>query len=153
MIVMGSAQDIMQTFADKEIRVHFNSYNGWECKKAPSPVTRDPVFLISRDIRGRKETVALLVSFDAEPSVTALTAVSAGYTGRKGLKGRYLLVPKDADVSAVPKDIHILSMNAFGFADGELVWLAKKKGARHYAQPEETVAAAAAGPVCEPHAA
>jgi hypothetical protein len=153
MIIMGSAQDIMQTFADKEIRTHFSIYDGWECRKAPSPATRDTAFLLSRDVRGKKETVALLVSFDEEPSVTALAAVSAGFHGRNALKAQYLLVPQAADVSAVPKGIKVLSMNAFGFADGQLVWLTKKQNVKHYAQPEAPAKPADATPACEPHAA
>ena len=150
---MGSAQDIMQTFADKEIRAHFSSHDGWTRQQVPSPSSRNPVFLISRDIRGRKETVALAVSFDDEPSVTSLAAVSAGYKGRNALKGQYLLVPRDANVSEVPKNIRVLSMNAFGFIEGQLIWLTKKKGVKHYIEPEMPAKAIAAGTACEPHAA
>jgi hypothetical protein len=153
MINMGSAQDIMQTFANKEIRAQFRDHDGWECKQVPSPGTRDAVFFLSRDVRGKKETVALAVSFDEEPSVTTLAAVSAGHKGRNALKAQYLLVPKAADVSAVPKEIQVLSMNAFGFVEGKLVWLTKKKNAKHYVQPEEPAKAEAAVPACEPHAA
>jgi len=153
MISMGSAQDIMQTFADREIRAHFSPFDGWECQKAPSPATRDTVFLLTRDVRGKKETVALAVSFDEEPSATALAGIAAGHTGRHALKGQYLLVPKEANVSAVPGHIRILPMSAFGFSDGELIWLTKKKGVKHYTQPEMPAKAAAAGQACEPHAA
>jgi hypothetical protein len=153
MINMGSAQDIMQTFAYKEIHAQFRDHDGWVCQQVPSPGTRDTVFFISRDVRGKKETVALAVSFDEEPSVTALAAVSAGHKGRNALKAQYLLVPKAADVSSVPKEIQVLSMNAFGFVEGKLVWLTKKKNAKHYVQPEEPAKAEAAVPACEPHAA
>ena len=153
MINMGSAQDIMQTFAYKEIRAQFRDHEGWECRQVPSPGTRDTMFFLSRNVRGRKETVALAVSFDEEPSVTALAAVSAGHKGRNALRAQYLLVPKAADVSAVPKEIHVLSMNAFGFVEGKLVWLTRKKNAKHYAQPEEPAKAESAVPACEPHAA
>jgi hypothetical protein len=153
MITMGSAQDIMQTFADREIRMHFSHFDGWECQKAPSPATRDTVFLLTRNVRGKKETIALGVSYDEEPSVTALAAVSAKYTGRNALKAQYLLVPKDANAASVPGHIRVLSMSAFGFSNGELIWLTKKKGAKHYIQPEAPAKAVAAGPACEPHAA
>jgi hypothetical protein len=153
MINMGSAQDIMQTFANKEIRAQFRDHDGWECKQVPSPGTRDAVFFLSREVRGKKETVALAVSFDEEPSVTALAAVSAGHKGRNALKAQYLLVPKAADVSAVPKEIQILFMDAFGFVEGKLIWLTKKKNAKRYQQPEEPAKAEAAVPACEPHAA
>jgi len=153
MINMGSVHDVMQTFAYKEIRAHFRDHDGWECQKVPSPGTRDEVFFITREVRGKKEVVALAVSFDEEPAVAALAAVSAGHKGRNALKAQYLLVPKAADVSAVPKEIQILSMNAFGFVEGKLVWLTKKKNAKHYAQPEAPAKTEAAVPACEPHAA
>jgi hypothetical protein len=97
--------------------------------------------------------VALAVSFDEEPSVTSLAAMAAGHTGRNALKAQYLLVPKAADVTAVPKGIQIISMNAFGFVEGELVWLTKKKNAKHYVQPEEPAKAGSATTACESHAA
>jgi hypothetical protein len=157
MINMGSAHDIMQTFANKEIRAHFRDHDGWECRPVPSPGTRDATFFLSRDVRGRKETVALAVSFEEETSVAALAAVSAGHKGHNALKAQYLLVPKAADVSAVPKEIQVLSMDAFGFVEGKLVWLTKKKNAKRYPQrypqPEEPAKAEAAVSACEPHAA
>jgi len=153
MISMGSAQDIMQTFANREIRAHFSPFDGWECQRAESPATRDTVFLLTRDVRGKKESIALAVSFDEEPSVTALAGIAAGHTGRHALKSQYLLVPKEANVSSVPGHIRVLSMNTFGFSDGELIWLTKKKGVKHYTQPEMPAKAMAANPACEPHAA
>lgn len=150
---MGSAQDIMQTFASREIRVHFSPFDGWECQKAPSPATRDSVFLLTRDVRGKRETIALAVSFDEEPSAIALAGIAAEHTGRHALKGQYLLVPKDANVSSVPGHIRILPMSAFGFSDGELIWLTKKKGVKHYAQTEMPAKVVVAGTACEPHAA
>lgn len=153
MISMGSAQDIIQTFANREIRAHFSPFEGWECQRTPFPATRDTVFLLTRDIRGKKETVALAVSFDEEPSVTALAGIAVGHTGRHAIKGQYLLVPKDANVSAVPGHIRILPMSTFGFSDGELIWLTKKKGVKHYPQPEMPAKARVIGTKCEPHAA
>jgi hypothetical protein len=79
--------------------------------------------------------------------------MAAGHKGRNALKAQYLLVPQAADVSAVPKEIQVISMNAFGFVEGKLIWLTKKKNAKHYAQPEEPAKAGSATPICEPHAA
>ena len=77
MIKMGSAHDIMQTFAYKEIRAHFREYDGWECRQVPSPCVRDITCILSREVRGRKETAALAVSYDEEPSMLSLEAVAA----------------------------------------------------------------------------
>jgi hypothetical protein len=54
--------------------------------------------------------------------------------------GRYLLVPQNADVSHVPAGIHILTMEAFGFTNGKLTWLTKKKNTMRYPQKESTPA-------------
>jgi hypothetical protein len=88
-----------------------------------------------------------------EPSAIALAGIAAEHTGRHALKGQYLLVPKDANVSSVPGHIRILPMSAFGFSDGELIWLTKKKGVKHYAQTEMPAKVVVAGTACEPHAA
>jgi hypothetical protein len=152
MINMGSAHDIMQTFAYKEIRTHFRDYEGWECREVPSPSTRDITCILSRAVRGRKESAALVVSYDEEPSMLSLEAVTAS-VNRKNLKGQYLIVPKAANVSAIPKPVHVINMEAFGFVEGKLVWLTKKRNAKHYPQPEELATAGAAVSACEPHTA
>ncbi|MFA6364420.1 hypothetical protein [Methanoregula sp.] len=149
---MGSAHDIMQTFAYKEIRAHFREYDGWECKEVPSPSTRDMTCILSREVRGRKESVALVVSYDEEPSTLSLEVLAASLNG-KALKGQYLIVPKAANVSAIPEPVHVITMDAFGFVEGKLVWLTKKKNAKHYPQPETPAKAEAAVSACEPHVA
>ncbi|MDD1701969.1 MAG: hypothetical protein LUQ31_03170 [Methanoregula sp.] len=150
---MGSAQDVMQTFAQKEIRAHFRDFDGWECRQVPSPRARDMACILTREVRGRKEIVALAVSYDEEPSLIAVDTVAAPLKGNRAFKGKYLIVPKDANVSAVPGDIRILYMEAFGFVEGTLLWLTKKKNVKHYSQPEEQAAARGAPAACEPHVA
>jgi hypothetical protein len=153
MINMGSAQDVMQTFSQKEIRTHFRECEGWECRQVPSPRARDMACILTREIRGRKETIALAVSYDEEPSLLAVDAVASALNGNRAFRGKYLIVPKAADVSAIPKEIRIIYMESFGFVEGNLIWLTKKKNAKHYPQPEEPVAASATPAACEPHAA
>jgi hypothetical protein len=152
MINMGSAHDIMQTFAHKEIRAHFRGDDGWECRQVQSPYTRDITCILSREVRGRKEIAALAVSYDEEPSTLSLEAVTASLNA-KHLKGQYLIVPKAANVSAIPKPVQIIPMEAFGFVEGKLVWLTKKKNAKRYPQPEEPAKAETAASACEPHTA
>ncbi len=152
MINMGSAHDIMQIFAYKEIRTHFKECDGWECRQVPSPCVRDITCVLSREVRGRKEAMALAVSYDEDPSMLALEAVAASLT-RKSLNGQYLIVPKAANVSAIPKAVHIISMESFGFVDGRLVWLARKKNAKRYPQTEEAIEMSAVSAACETHMA
>jgi hypothetical protein len=152
MINMGSVHDIMQTFAYKEIHAHFREYDGWECRPVPSPRVRDITCILSREVRGRKETAALVVSYDEEPSMLSLESVAASLNA-KHLKGQYLIVPKSANVSAIPKPVQVIPMETFGFVEGKLVWLTKKKNAKHYTHPEEPAKAESVVSACEPHAA
>jgi hypothetical protein len=43
-----------------------------------------------------------------------------------------MLVPKNADVTSVPQDIGVITMSSFGYDDGKLVWLTKKKNAKTF---------------------
>ena len=90
-INMGSAHDIMQTFAHKEIHAHFREFDGWKCRQVLSPIARDVTYILSREVRGRKECVTIAVSYDEEPSTLPLEALAATV---KDLKGQYLVVPR-----------------------------------------------------------
>ena len=121
---MGSSRDIMQTYAEKEVRAHFKKCDGWECRQVPSPYVRDMTCILSREVRGRKETVVLAVSYDEEASTLSLEAVAASLN-RKSLNGQYLIVPKASDVSAIPKPVQVIFMESFGYVDDRLVWLSR----------------------------
>jgi len=149
---MGSEHDIMRTFAVREIHTHFRENDGWEFREVPSPVTRDMAFILSREMQGRKEYVTLVVSYDEKPSLLPLEALFATVKV-KSLKGQYLILPKAANVSAIPEPVKVIVMESFGFVDGKLVWLTKKKNAKHYSQPEKPAKAGSAGPACESHTA
>jgi len=152
MINMGSVHDVMQTFAFRAIRTHFRENEGWECRQVLSPVTGNMTCIISREVWGRKEIVTLAVSYDEKPSMLPLEVLAATVKG-KDLKGQYLVVPKAANVSAIPEQVHVLFMEAFGFVDGKLVWLTRKKNSMHYPQPEAPAKAEATASACEPYTA
>ena len=149
---MGSAHDIMQTFAYKEIRAHFRDYDGWGCRQVQLPIVHDMTCILSRDVRGRKEVVALAVSYDEEPSMLPLETLAASLKG-KDLKGQYLVVPKAANVSAIPQSAKVHFMESFGFMDGKLVWLTRKKNAKQYPHSEAPVKTGTPVSVCEIHMA
>jgi len=148
---MGSSKDIMQTFAQKEIRAHFKAWDGWSCREVPSPYRRDMTFILSRDVRGRTENVALAVSYDEDPSTLALEALVASMKG-KAPKGQFLIVPNAAVVSGIPKTVQVIFMESFGFVEGKLVWLTKKKNAKHYVPPEAPAMVETTPIVAEPNA-
>lgn len=149
---MGSTHDVMQTFAQKEIRAHFQDCDGWECREVASP-TEDMTCILTREIRGRKEIIALAVSYNEEPSLLAVDSAAAPVAKNRGYKGRCLLVPKAAIVSAIPKEIRVMYMESFGFIEGNLTWLTKKKNVKHYPQPEQVASGRGAATACEPHIA
>jgi hypothetical protein len=146
---MGVATDIMQTFALREIRSHFRESEGWECRQEPSPVSDSMTFILSREQRGRKEIIPLAISYEGSPSLFPLEHMTARMNGKK-LAGKCLLVPKGADITALPGDIRVLFMDSFGFVDDRLVWLTKKKNAKQYPRPEVPAAAGTAAPVNQP---
>jgi hypothetical protein len=149
---MGVATDIMQTFATKEIRSCFRESDGWECRQESSPVPGAMTFVLSREIRGKKQIIPLAVSYEHEPTLFPLEHLVGTMKGKR-LTGKCLLVPKGADVTALPGDIRVLFMDSFGFVDERLVWLTKKKNAKQYLPAEVPAAAEPATPVSQPHAA
>ncbi len=149
---MGVATDIMQTFAAREIRSHFRESEGWECRQEPSPVPGSMAFILSREVRGRKEVIPLAVCYEETPSLFPLEYLTSTINVKK-LTGKYLLVPKGTDVTALPGDIRVLFMDSFGFIDERLVWLTKKKNAKQYPRPEAPVTSGSATPASEPHTA
>jgi hypothetical protein len=152
MIVMGVATDIMQTFAAKEIRTHFRECEGWECRQEPSPVPGAMTFVLSRESRGKKQIIPLAVSYELAPTLFPLEHLVGTMKGKR-LTGKCLLVPKGADITALPGDIRVLFMDSFGFVDERLVWLTKKKNAKQYPQTEAPVATGAATSASAPHMA
>jgi hypothetical protein len=137
---MGSMTDIMQTFAERDIRSLFSSFDGWECHPVPNSVM---AYRITRNLRGQRQNVYLAVSFDLIPDPAGIAALEALGKGDRAKKGSCLLVPQGTDISCVPSSIKVLPMTAFGFIDEELRWITKKKGAVRYATEAAPAAAAA----------
>ena len=133
---MGSAHDIMQTFASKDLHAQFPDYDGWNWKILPTPNSGNPVYRVSRYYHGQQQEAILAVSIEFRPSAGSLAALNSVTTNNGNRIGRYLLVPQGADVTCVPAGIGILSMTAFGFSGEKLVWLTKKKNAIRYPPKE-----------------
>jgi hypothetical protein len=146
---MGVATDIMQTFATREIRSRFWESEGWKCRQESSPITGTMTFILSRELRGRKQIIPLAVSYEETPSLFPLDLLTASMNGKK-LAGKCLLVPKGADVTALPGDIRVIFMDSFGFVDDRLVWLTRKKNAKQYPRPEAPADTGAAAPASQP---
>ena len=131
---MGSAHDIMQTFAGRDLHAQFPEREGWEWKVLPAAESGMVMYRVFRgDIHRYKEAV-LAVSFESTPSEESIAALTAIPNGNH--TSRYLLVPQGADASRVPAGIHILTMASYGFTGGKLTWLTNKKNALRYPPKE-----------------
>ncbi len=135
---MGSAYDIMQTFAYKDLHTQFSDYDGWNWTIIPATHNGNVIYRVSRYYHSQKQEAILTVSFEPQPSAGSVTALTSASTNSH--TGCYLLVPQGTDVSSIPAGISILIMTAFGFSDGKLVWLSKKKNAMHYPSKESACA-------------
>ena len=129
---MGSSKDVMELFAERDIRRVFSGYDGWKV----TPVTASPYagrfFRVSRNKWVGEEVALIAVSFDRTPDEDLINALDTLPNGQGSKTKKYLLTPQAADTSAIPPHVRILLMNAFAFAEGKLVWLTKKKNARTF---------------------
>jgi len=140
-IHMGSQKDVMELFAERDLRQVFSGFDGWTI--TPAPVSRSPgcFYRATRSKWAGDEIAFVGVSFVPESldeSVNALDILANGQ-GKKIKK--YLLVPQATDTSGVPPHVRIMHMTAFSFVDGNLVWLTNKKNAKKIVPPERPVAA------------
>lgn len=137
---MGSAHDIMQTFASKDLHAQFPEYDGWEWTILPGFNSGNLMYRVFRNYHYNLQESFLAVSFDPKPSAGCIGALTSVVTDTQKRTGRYLLVPQGTDTSGIPPGIGILTMTSFGFSGGKLTWLSKKKNAACYPQKENVPA-------------
>lgn len=126
---MGSSKDIMDLFAERDIRQLFSEYDGWRVTSISTPRSAGRFYRISRTRWPDEEVAFIAVSFDPVPQEEFIRALDLLPDGHGSRTKKYLLTPQAADTSSVPPHIPILMMNAFAFTGGELIWLTKKKNA------------------------
>jgi len=136
---MGSSKDVMELFAERDIRQFFSEYNGWNVAPVAGSPSPGRFYRIFRHKWEGDEVAFIAISFDLVPKEEIFSALDTLPDGKGSRTKKYLLTPQAADTSAVPPHIRILPMNAFAFAEGNLVWLTKKKNAKRFV-PEEAVA-------------
>ena len=129
---MGSAQDIMKTFAGMDIRAAFSEKDGWTCTRIAERNSSGTLYLLSRNLPWKHETAALYALFDAAMIPEGIHQLDTIRREGRETVQKYLLVPQNTDVSAVPPEIQVLFMHAYGLTEGRLVWLTKKKNAVRY---------------------
>lgn len=135
---MGSLKDVMEIFAERDIRQHFSEYNGWNIAPVEGTKPAGRFYKITRGKWVGVETVFIAVTFDQVPQDEFVGVLDTLADGQGSAAKKYLLTPQAADTSEVPPHIRILLMNAFAFNEGNLVWLTKKKNAMCYPPKEST---------------
>jgi hypothetical protein len=137
---MGSSKDVMELFAERDIRQMFSEHEGWNVVPLPGTQPAGRFFQITRGKWNGVEVAYVAISFDRVPDEEFINALNVMSNGQGSKTKKYLLTPQAADTSVVPHNIRILLMNAFAFSEGQLVWLTKKKNAKRFVQ-EQAVAA------------
>ena len=127
---MGSQRDVMNLFAERDIRQVFSSYDGWKVAPVAGLPSAQRVYRAERGNWGREEVAFISISFDPVPRDEAINALDIVPNGQRPHPKKYLLTPQAADTSLVPPHIRVLPMHAFAYAQGQLVWLTRKKNAR-----------------------
>lgn len=137
---MVSAPDIMESSARKDLNLQFPDYDEWEWKNLPDLNSTNLMNRVSRFYPDCQEEAIVAAIFDPNPSTGSIASLSSLPTNIQSPIVRYLLVPKDADLSGIPTDIGILTMKSLGFSSGKLIWRAKKENAFRYPSKDSVCA-------------
>ncbi len=129
---MGSPKDVMELFAERDIRQMLPEYDGWTIERVQGSRIPGCFYRISRSKWAGTEIGFIAVSLDPEPKEELISALDSLPDGHGSHTKKHLLTPQATDISGIPPHIRILLMTAFAFAGGKLVWLTKKKNARKF---------------------
>jgi hypothetical protein len=127
---MGSSKDVLELFAERDIRQLFSEYDGWNITPVTGLQSTYRVYQAERGRRGREEAAFIAVSFDPVLRDEIMSIFDFMPNGLPLHSKKYLLTPQATDSSSAPPHIRVLPMTAFAFTDGKLVWLTRKKNAR-----------------------
>jgi len=135
---MGSQKDVMELFAERDLRQLFPGNEGWNIE--PVHQNGKSYYRVLRNKWVGDEVALVAVSFDPAPQDDLFAAFDNQPDGWSTRTKKYLLTPQATNTSAVPPHVKILLMQAFAFAGGELVWLTKKKNAMRFEQKSPVAA-------------
>ncbi|MFA5267891.1 MAG: hypothetical protein WC379_07960 [Methanoregula sp.] len=127
----------MNDFVLKEIKHIYSSYDGWKITPKKNGVGYDTLVILERSNDGHKEITKVLVSFHKSVTLDMLDNLTRPEPVYDGSRPRFdfaVIVPANADTSALPKDLKVYIMKSFAFVGKELTWV--KKPVRN---AEETV--------------
>jgi len=124
---MGYADDITTSFIQKELAGIFSSSEGWNYQKKPFGGQNGSLLVFSRVYRGKHESCAVMATFEQKVGASLLDSFSLACPENPEWLKKILLVPRSAEVSEIPPGITVQVMKTFGFIDGHLTWLTRKK--------------------------
>jgi len=130
---MGSQKDVMELFAERDLRQHFTEYDGWKIAPAANAPSGVYMYRVSKSKWVGEEVAYVALSLNQEPTEATLAALDSVPETRGVTTRKYLLSPQTVNTACVPPHVRIILMNSFAFMEGKLVWLTKKKHAKHFA--------------------
>jgi len=125
---MGFSSDIMHDFLAKEIKNLYSSFDGWKCTPRETGTGYDTLMVLERRNGGHRECVKILVTFSRtvpSPLPEELTRADANTEGTPIRFSYAIMVPANADTTAVPAGVRIYTMRSFTFEGKELTWVKK----------------------------
>jgi hypothetical protein len=125
---MGICTDIMNDFVLQEIKRIYSSYDGWKMTPKKKGAGYDTLVVLERSNDGHKEITKVLVSFQKVVTLDMLDELIRPEPVYDGSRPRYnyaVIVPANADTSALPKDLKVFIMRSFAFEGKELIWVKK----------------------------
>jgi len=139
---MGSQKDVMELFAERDLRQIFSEHDGWKITPASTTRSGGVLYRISRSRWVGEEVAFVAASFTQVPSDETIAALDILPDGSNTVRiKKYLLTPQATDTSCIPPHVRVMPMQAFAFVQGELVWLTKKKNAKKFTAPEQAATA------------
>jgi hypothetical protein len=118
----------MHDFVAKEIRNIYSSYDGWKISSHSLEKGYDMLFSMERRMGGHRESVTVLVTLSKSvpsPLPEELIRADRAADGTVTRHAYALMVPANADISAVPAGVRIYTMNSFAFEGEDLTWVKK----------------------------
>lgn len=127
---MGSQKDVMELFAERDLRHMLPEYDGWKIERLQGSRIPGWFYRIARSQWVGTEVAFVALSLDPVPKDEVIRALDSLPDGRGSITKKYLLTPRATDTSGLPSHVQVLLMTAFAFDGGRMVWLTKKMHAR-----------------------
>lgn len=125
---MGASTDVMHDFVSQEIRRLYSTYNGWTIFSRNQGSNYDEVICLQRFDKGHREITKVGVTFAKEVDTDLLQRITIPERAPDGTVARFssvLILPVNADTSAVPGNVTIHNMRSFAFDGDSLIWVKK----------------------------